>query len=71
MSETLARVYNLRDIQRVVVGDEALRRAIIHIREQKETAIIAEEWELQASWHDEEKRIISALGGSGLVRYCL
>ena len=53
---------------RVIIDSSALEVAKLHIREQKEVALLAEEWEIAARWHDEEKSVLAALGGRGLAR---
>lgn len=57
------------ELPRVMIDPSALEVAKLHIREQKELALIAEEWEIAARWHDDEVRVLAALGGHGLARY--
>ena len=52
----------------VNVSDAALRTALGYIRYEKEQALDEQNHEAAAEWRDQEKHIISALGGLGLAR---
>ena len=48
------------------ISESAVWAAINHVRLQKELAIEKDDHEEVASWRDEEKALLAALGGYGL-----
>lgn len=52
----------------VDISESALVTALHHIRAEKETSLDSQEWEAVATWRDNEKNVLCALGGLGLAQ---
>lgn len=52
----------------VDISQDALIRALFHIREAKEASLDNRDFEAAATWRDNEKNVICALGGLGLAQ---
>ena len=65
MSEAASEIPDFR--VPILIGDDALNEGIDYIRKQKEIAIDNQDFEAAAEWRDEEKKLIKALGGNGLL----
>lgn len=52
----------------IEVSPSALRTALYHIRHEKEAALDNQDFEDAATWRDNEKNVLAALGSLGLAR---